>query len=355
MIVKEGVINLIVFGGKVSRDLPVFYNPRKRIDRDISLFVLKKILGKNSKVLDMLSASGVYGLRIAAEISPSVVYLNDINKKAFELMKRNLEMNRDRIPCEVRITNLDGKRLPGKLEERFDYIDIDPFGTPIPFLPSAFLMIKNKGIISVTATDTGALYGTYKNACIRKYHSIPLKTSESHEIGLRILIKRISEIASIYNFGIEPIFSYWFEHIYRVFFRVLKGEKFVKKSLSKISLFKWEEGWKFYDFYKGIFDLKLYGPIWVGKLWDPEISRSVGKRFKELKFLEEESKINTERNIHYDVHRICKEYKIKEVKKRSEIISEIEKLGCSASPTIFSNTGIRTDADFKILKDVLMN
>lgn len=354
MIVKEGKIEVEVFEGKVSRDLPVFYNPRKRIDRDISIFLLKEILPNDAKVLDMLSASGVYGLRIASELNPKIIYLNDLNPKAYELMKRNLEMNKGRFSCEVKVLNLDAKRLAGKLEERFDYIDIDPFGSPIPFLPSAFLLTRHKGIISVTATDTGALYGTYKSACIRKYHAVPLKIDEAHEIGLRILIKRIVEVASIFNYGIEILFSYWFEHIYRVFFRVLKGERNVKDSALKVAFFKWENGWKFYPIWEGKMESgKLYGPIWIGRLWNPKIAKKVGENFKELKELKEESGISTERNMHYDLHRIAREFKLEKVRKKSEVIKKIGEKGYKASPTIFSKTGIRIDAGFEILREAL--
>ncbi len=353
MIAREGKIEIEVFEGKISKELPVFYNPQKKFDRDVSIEVLKYVLPKNANVLDMLSASGVFGLRIASELETGIVYLNDKNPKAVELMKRNVERNRDVLKADIKISNYDARKIAGKLEEKFDYIDIDPFGSPVPFLPSAFLLIKHKGIISVTATDTGALYGTYKNACIRKYNSIPLKISESHEIGLRILIKRIVEIASMYNIGIDVIFSYWYRHIYRVFFRILKGKTHTKRSLEKIAFFKWENGWKFYPIWEGRFEDKVYGPIWVGKLWDQEIAEKLGEKFKELKELREEYKIPTEYNIHYNIHRICKEFKIGMIKKKREVIESLRKRGYLASPTIFSGTGVRTNAEFEVIKEIL--
>ena len=37
--------------------------------------------------------------------------------------------------------------------QKFDFIDIDPFGSPGKFLSSAFHAIKDGGMIAVTATD----------------------------------------------------------------------------------------------------------------------------------------------------------------------------------------------------------
>jgi tRNA (guanine26-N2/guanine27-N2)-dimethyltransferase len=39
----------------------------------------------------------------------------------------------------------------------------------------------------VTATDTSALCGTYKEPCIRKYNAKPYKSEYCHENGIRIL------------------------------------------------------------------------------------------------------------------------------------------------------------------------
>ncbi|MCU0373510.1 MAG: ATP-binding protein, partial [Ignavibacteria bacterium] len=41
----------------------------------------------------------------------------------------------------------------------FDYIDIDPFGSPCPFLDAAIKRLSRGGILAVTATDTSALAG----------------------------------------------------------------------------------------------------------------------------------------------------------------------------------------------------
>ena len=67
----------------------------------------------------------------------------------------------------------------GKIKVKdIDYIDIDPFGSPNPFLDSA---IANKKYVylAITSTDTSGLAGSYKNACLRKYWALPLHTPKT--------------------------------------------------------------------------------------------------------------------------------------------------------------------------------
>jgi len=107
----------------------------------------------------------------------------------------------------------------------FDYIDIDPFGTPNPFLDSAVKRISRDGILAVTSTDTAALTGTYPKATLRKYWAYSKKDEMMHETGLRILIRKIQLIAAQYDKALVPIFSYFKDHYYRIFFNSVKGKK----------------------------------------------------------------------------------------------------------------------------------
>ena len=69
------------------------------------------------------------------------------------------------------------KGWKGALESAgFDYIEIDPFGSPTDFLESSIVRLSRRGILAVTATDTAPLCGTYPNTCKRKYsYWLPLQ------------------------------------------------------------------------------------------------------------------------------------------------------------------------------------
>ena len=80
--------------------------------------------------LDATAASGVRGVRAAADGWDAT--LCDVDSDAVDLCRANLERN-----------DLDGRVLHRGAnavmhEERFDVVDVDPFGTPIPFADAAF-------------------------------------------------------------------------------------------------------------------------------------------------------------------------------------------------------------------------
>jgi tRNA (guanine26-N2/guanine27-N2)-dimethyltransferase len=141
----------------------------------------------------------------------------------------------------------------------FDYIDIDPWGTPNPYLDSACRRISRGGILAVTATDTSALCGTYPNACRRKYWALPKRDSNMHETGLRILIRKIQLVGAQYEKGLIPVYSYSREHYMRVFLRIEKGKSMVDRIIG------------FHDFLNGS------GPLWTGKLWEEDLADKIFK------------------------------------------------------------------------------
>ena len=89
----------------------------------------------------------------------------------------------------------------------FDYIDIDPFGSPNPFLENAVVRLSREGILAVTATDTSGFTGTYPKATKRKYDSRPIKNEIMHETGIRILIRAVQLFGSRHDKALIPIYS----------------------------------------------------------------------------------------------------------------------------------------------------
>src|SRR5690606_17379899 len=170
----------------------------------------------------------------------------------------------------------------------FDYIDIDPFGSPNQFLDSSIRHLKKKGLLAVTATDTAALCGTYPDACKRKYWANPLRNELMHEVGLRIFIRKIQLVASQYDKALTPILSYAKDHYVRVFFKSEPGKSKVNKILNEHNFFMEK------------------GPMWTGNLNDLEVLEKLEKSKLILSLIDE-----TRVNIlgFFDVHVICRELK----------------------------------------------
>ncbi len=351
-IVKEGSAVLKVHHTDVlSKRMEVFYNPVMELNRDISVLLLNSVNKSMMQIADPLAATGIRSLRFLRELNKNKIkkiYVNDNNKKAIKLIKENLRLNKKKyIDDRMIIIKNQDANLFLLNSAGFDYIDIDPFGTPNYFLDSACKRIARNGILAVTATDTSALCGTFPNACKRKYWALPKKGPLMHETGLRILIRKVQLVGAQYDKALAPVFSYSKEHYMRAFFINAKGKRIVDKILEQ----------------HGYFDDA--GPMWLGCLWDKKLANSIlknalkNRKFNKnkelirfLRVIKEESKINVVG--FYDMHEILQKHKMGDLPKKEVLISKIREKGYEACNTHFKGEGIRSDISvkelFKILK-----
>jgi tRNA (guanine26-N2/guanine27-N2)-dimethyltransferase len=360
----------------VSKEMDVFYNPVMKLNRDISILLLNSIDMDKLNIADPLAGSGIRAIRFLKELERGkikTISINDYSDKAIKSIKNNLKLNKVKVnnkkqkikdfpiskskDFEIIIKNMDAN-LFLLHSEGFNYIDIDPFGTPNPYLDSAVRRISREGILAITATDTSALCGTYPKACARKYWAVPLRNELMHEVGIRILIRKCQLIGAQYDKALIPVFSYSKDHYMRIFFRCVKGKTEVDNVLKLHG------------------DFEKSGPIWKGQLWDKKLVDDMHKSINNIsinikgnkknkkiifdesliKFLgiiKEESKVDT--IGFYDMHRIVKRNKIKIIPKKLDLIKKIKKLGHNASETHFSGTGIRSDIGLKKLLKLINN
>ena len=204
-------------------------------------------------------------------------------------------------------------------------------------LDSSINRLSRNGILAVTATDTSALCGTYPAACKRKYWAVPLRNELMHEIGLRILIRKVQLIGAQYEKALLPIFSYLKDHYMRVFFQVMKGKGDVDIIIKQHQCFQ------------------NAGPLWIGQLWDEKLvkkmikNNKIQENDKLLKIIHDESTILTVG--FYDTHSFVKKYKIKEIPRKMDLIKEIRKAGYKASETHFNPEAVKSDiSNEKLLK-----
>ena len=360
-IIKEGKAAIkIKKADKISKEMDVFYNPIMKINRDISILLLNAIDNKNMQIALPLAGSGIRGMRFLKELNKNKVKsvsFNDYSAKAVASMKNSLKLNKLKNKKKIRIHNEDANLFLLN-SKGFDYIDVDPFGSSNPYLEAAIKRIARNGVLAVTNTDTAALSGTYPKACVRKYWSLPKRDYMMHEIGLRILIKKVQLEGMQYEKALFPIFSYFKDHYFRIFFRCVKG----KKLCDEIAL---EHG-----MFNGA------GPLWLGNLFDSklvnrmystlknnnkknsmnnsknnEINNNYNELLKFLKIINGESKMNAVG--FYDIHQIAKKRKLKTITKKENLIKKIRKKGFKADSTHFSGTGIRSDIPYNKLLPLL--
>lgn len=323
----------------VDRDMSVFYNPVMKLNRDVTSLVISTM--ENVKSCFPLAGSGIRALRIGREReNVESIYVNDIKESFEKLFEKNLDLNslnKDKFIVGCKDANLF------LLENKpFDYIDIDPYGSPNKFLDSAIHSLKHKGIIGITATDTAALAGTYEKACKRKYWAIPIRNELKHEMALRILIRKCQLIAAQYEKALIPVLSYFKDHYYKVFLKCIHKKSEADKVLLKHRY--WNEK----------------GPLWTGQLYEEETvkkalencSEEWKESYKLIKTIYEELEVDVFGFI--DLHAFSKEYKIEKVPANKEVVKAIEEKGFIARRTHISNKGIKTNMPFEEVKDVIL-
>ena len=352
---------------------PVFYNPRMRVSRDLSSIVIsvysEKFSRKNLTILDALGATGVRGIRYALENRQVVkkVVINDINDKAFFLIKNNIALNGLESLVEAR--HEDAISLMNS-ERGFDVVDIDPFGSPAPFTESALRSVNHGGLVCITATDLPPLLGKYPKTCIRKYFSLSVKTDFSKELGLRILMYFIAREAAKIGKTIMPLFSYYSEHHYRICAQVFSTKTNYSMLPSNIGFMYYCPKCLDRNITYGIIPtlptkcrtcghsrLLYGGPLWTGDLYSREFTDLMYKKYKKLikdhvlskKGLKIIEKILSEIAIpfYYTLDSIATSYGINCEPSIKLVINGLRKKGWKASPTHFDPKGFKTDAPIR--------
>ena len=360
---------------KVSSDAPVFYNPHMELNRDLSILaiqVFQKQQAREIDICDLFGGSGIRGIRYKNEIDGiGNVSINDISEVANRYEKHNIKLNGLE---DIEVFQHDASMFLRMKRGEFDVIDIDPFGTPSPFLDSAGYCARRNSLLCVTATDTSALCGTYKEPCIRKYNAKPYKSEYCHENGIRILAGFVALTLSKYSKYIEVKLSHSTEHYMRLYLEIKKGSTKCDESLKNIGYISHCKNCLHRQTSKGLASpieevcpvcgekLIHAGPLWIGKLQNREFIQNM---IDETEY----KKINTEKQAlkllnsclaeaeapatFFDVHAICKSLKIS-APKLDLIFDEIKNQGFIAIKTHYNPLGIKTDASIEDLKKILI-
>ena len=349
--ITEGKTDILVFKNKDSKKGPgskdkvPFYNPSMELNRDLSVLVCQWLITNSKRpmrLLDGLAASGIRGVRLAKELDGDFdVTINDWNSDAYILIEKNLEK------LKLKNTIALNCNLNSLLSEsKFDYIDIDPFGSPVYFIDSAMRSISNYGIIACTATDTAALCGTYPKVCLRRYSAVPFHSTVMKEVGLRILIGTICRSAGLYDKGIKPLISYSTDHYFRVYVQVISGTSRANDSMKNYSVIKSNK------LIGGETSKEDIGPIWTGKLQNKNLLKELrtilfekqlktkNEVWKLLDLLEEEADAPA---FFYSSDSLASSLK-KSPPKMETIFEKLRKKGYEVSRTHFSPTGFKTNA-----------
>ena len=250
--------------GPGRRTGEAFYNRQMELNRDVCISLLRTE-GRHLKVLDTMAATGVRSARMALEVEPvPEIVANDSNPAATALMKLNFTG-----PRLEAITLRTAKAAVAMAEGNYDYIDIDPFGTPVRYMPQALMSVISGGLVGITATDSAMLCGSARGS-ERRYFAAPGRWPFMHEIGVRNLIGYIVRLGASYDRAVFPVLSYFADHYFRIYVRVRNGVKLAEKQLQQLEFAhydrktgrRWMSGERTAD---------AAGPAWSGRLHDTDI------------------------------------------------------------------------------------
>jgi tRNA (guanine26-N2/guanine27-N2)-dimethyltransferase len=358
---------------------PVFYNPVMELNRDLAVLALQvyqRIVNREISVCEPLASCGVRGIRFAAEVKGvQKVLINDINEKAYQLAKHNVQMNG--LSERVIVKNEDANFLLahyGAPRKRFDAIDIDPFGSPVPYLDSAIRALRDGGLLALTATDMAPLCGVHPKACIRKYGGKPLRTEYCHELAVRLLVGCLAKAAAKHDIGISPVFSHSTDHYIRVYAILNYGAEKADESVRNIgyilhcfNCFHREAVKKpFLIAHNGKCQecgskIDFAGPLWLGKISDKQFCELMKKEaeHRTFKHYEGTRKILTliinevdAPITYYILDKMCDKFAL-QVPSIKSFIKILNEEGFKAFPTHFNSKGIKTAASAALIKKFL--
>ena len=322
---------------------PIFYNPAMIENRTLSVLFVDVL--KPWVVLDGFAATGVRGIRIKKECDIKVIF-NDVNREAFEMIKRNLDLN-----ClQAEVYNEDFNNL----DLSVDYCDVDPFGSPAPYIEHS-LDITRK-VLAVTATDTAVLCGTHPKKCFERYGIKNFKTQWAKEVGARALSYFVYKTGLKKNMLLKPIFVYSRDHYIRGYFSI-SDSSISNFSISDSSISDSSTSDRVDNEETGfLYDNKI-GPLWLGKLYDKEILKKVLEKGNEKIGKEKGSERSIEKLLRtaieevdlpgfHDMDFLSSLFR-KEQPKIDCLVEKLRDEGYMASRTIFSPKGIKTDAPLK--------
>lgn len=369
--IVEGRTQLVVPATLEPTKFPSFFNSRGRFVRDVSIVCYDAFASSMPDDLvfaDSLSGSGARGIRVANEASRFNVVLNDISSTSIELAKKSASLNGVVEKCRFSLKEVCSFLCTREESggARFDVVDLDPFGTPSPFVESALRAMKDGGLLSISATDSGVLCGVYPRVALRKYLGLPLRTEYSHEVGMRLLFGLLSLTAMRLELSIEPLFCHHDMHYFRAYSRVLVGNKNSRENeqemgyilhcfrcghrmvITRDELMLTSDQHKLTDC-PNCSGLRLHigGPMWIGKIQ----SRSfVGecRKISKLQVFEDELDIPT----YYDISAIADLLQFR-TPRIADVISGLNSIGRTASRTRLNPRALRTDASLAEIQSIV--
>ncbi|XP_015725340.1 TRMT1-like protein isoform X3 [Coturnix japonica] len=254
-VLKEADTDVHVFPNySTPQKTDSYFNPKMKLNRQL-IFCALAVLAEERKpieCLDAFGATGIMGLQWAKHLRSSVkVTINDCNENSVTMIQENCHLNKMKVKVNtkeeendeaigggeenadiIEVTKMDANVIMHL--RSFDFIHLDPFGTSVNYLDSAFRNVRNLGIVSLTSTDISSLYAKAQHVALRHYGCNIVRTEYYKELAARTVLAAVARAAARCNKGIEVLLAVALEHFVLVVVRVLRGPSPADDSAKKI-------------------------------------------------------------------------------------------------------------------------
>ena len=341
-----------------GRSDAVFFNTDQELNRDVTIAALRAYREREPRAeryLDAMAASGIRGTRAAA--SGWEVTLADVAESAVELARDNLARN----DLDGTVRHRDANVLLHDPETLFDVVDLDPFGSPIPFADAAFANARN--LVAVTATDTAPLCGAHFESGVRRYSAVPRNTDYHAEMGLRVLLSALARTAARYDVGVTPILSHVSDHYVRTYLELSHRATDANAAVDELGSVHHCRTCLHREAEQGLVPhppetcprcgsdtIVTAGPLWLGQTHDAEfvaatrdeLDESMGTATRAERLLDRlEGELDTP--THYDQHVLYRQWGEPAIG-MDEFLTQLRGAGYEASRTHYGGTTFKTDA-----------
>jgi tRNA (guanine26-N2/guanine27-N2)-dimethyltransferase len=336
----------------------VFFNPDQELNRDVTVAALAAYREREPRAeryLDAMAASGIRGVRAAA--AGWTVAMADRDEDAVALARENLDRN----DLAGTVYHRDANALLHDSEEVFDVVDLDPFGSPIPFADAAFANTRN--LVAVTATDTAPLCGAHFESGVRRYSAVPRNTEYHAEMGLRILLSALARTAARYDVGVTPLLSHVSDHYVRTYLDLSHRATDANAAVDELGYVHHCRDCAHRETESGLIahppdtcpfcgseSVVTAGPLWLGPTHDASfvaatreaIQDSMGTARRARRLLDR-IRGELDRPTHYDQHHLYRQWNEPAIG-MDAFLDQLREAGYAAARTHYGGTTFETDA-----------
>lgn len=372
MHVREGGVEVVVPEQDEGAGGAVFYNPVQELNRDLTIATVRAYRTREPRAetyLDAMTASGIRGVRAAADGWD--VTCCDVSSDAVELCRENLARND--LTASVRRHDVNALLH----ETYFDVVDIDPFGSPIPFADAAFQGTRN--LLCVTATDTAPLCGAHFQSGVRRYSAVPRNTEYHAEMGVRVLLSALVRTGARYDIAPRPLLTHATKHYVRTYLELDRGARVANSAVDELGYIYHCEHCLWRTTERGLIadspmscphcdhGIQTAGPVWLGPTCetsfvervadvveseatdeDDESEGLFGTAQKAQQLLD---RLGSELDVptHYDQHRLCKRWG-RSANSMSAFLGDLHESGYPVSRTHYGGTTFKTTASVEEIR-----